>query len=46
VMREVGNVAADTVPNNEIVDLYHVREGSDGLSNYLLTQTTPFYERV
>lgn len=46
VMREVGNVAADTVPNNEVVDLYHVREGSDGLSDYLLTQTTPFYERA
>jgi hypothetical protein len=45
VLREAGNVAADTAPDGEPVDLYRVSEDASGASNYLLTQTKPFYER-
>ena len=45
VMREAGNVAGDTAPEGEPVDLYRVTEGESGLSDYFLKQTTPFYER-
>lgn len=45
VMREVGTVAGDTAPDGEPVDLYRVHEGESGLSDYFLTETTPFYER-
>ena len=45
VMREAGNVAADTAPAGEAVDLCRVCPGETGLSEYFLTQTTPFYER-
>lgn len=45
VMREAGNVAGDTAPDGEPVDLYRVQEGGEGLSDYFLNETTPFYER-
>ncbi|MCU0093447.1 enhanced serine sensitivity protein SseB C-terminal domain-containing protein [Pseudomonas koreensis] len=45
VMLEAGNVAADTAPDGEPVDLYRVQEGDPGLGDYFLKQTTPFYER-
>ncbi|WP_268800401.1 enhanced serine sensitivity protein SseB [Pseudomonas huanghezhanensis] len=45
VMREAGNVAGDTSPDGEPVDLYRVHEGESGLSDYFLKQTAPFYER-
>lgn len=45
VMREAGNVAGDTAPDGEPVDLYRVTEGGEGLSDYFLKETTPFYER-
>jgi len=45
VMREAGNVAGDTAPDGEPVDLYRVHEGESGLSDYFLKQTAPFYER-
>jgi hypothetical protein len=45
VLREAGNVAADTVPNGEPVDLCRVSEHEAGLSRYFLTQTKPFYDR-
>lgn len=45
VMREAGNVAGDSAPDGEPVDLYRVHEGESGLSDYFLKQTTPFYER-
>ena len=45
VMREAGNVAGDTAPEGEPVDLYRVQGGEEGLSDYFLTETTPFYER-
>lgn len=45
VIREVGNVAADTAPDGEPVDLYRVTENEPGVSDYLINQTKPFYER-
>lgn len=45
VMREAGTVAGDTAPDGEPVDLYRVQEGGAGLSDYFLTETTPFFER-
>jgi len=45
VMREAGNVAGDSAPDGEPVDLYRVHEGESGLSDYFLKQTAPFYER-
>jgi len=45
VMREAGNVAGDSAPDGEPVDLYRVHAGESGLSDYFLTQTAPFYER-
>ncbi|MEX6504058.1 enhanced serine sensitivity protein SseB [Pseudomonas zhanjiangensis] len=42
VLREAGNVAGDTAPDDEPVDLCLVSEGEAGLSNYFLTQTKPF----
>lgn len=45
IMREAGNVAGDTAPDGEFVDLYRVNENDSGLSDYLKNQTTPFYER-
>lgn len=46
IMRAAGNVAADTAPNGESVDLCHVLENEAGLSNYFITQTKPFYEQT
>lgn len=45
VLREAGNIAGDTAPDGEPVDLCRVSEGEAGLSNYFLNQTEPFYER-
>jgi SseB protein C-terminal domain/SseB protein N-terminal domain len=45
VMREAGNVAGDTAPEGEPVDLYKVNENDSGLSQYFINQTKPFYER-
>ncbi|MBF6033498.1 enhanced serine sensitivity protein SseB [Pseudomonas sp. P155] len=45
VMREAGNVAGDTAPQGEPVDLCRVSQGEAGLSDYFLRETTPFYER-
>ena len=45
VMREAGNVAGDTVPEGESVDLYKVNESDSGLSQYFKNQVKPFYEK-
>jgi hypothetical protein len=45
VMREAGNVAGDTAPEGEPVDLYRVNENDSGLSQYFINQTKPFYEK-
>ncbi|HEB59770.1 MAG TPA: enhanced serine sensitivity protein SseB [Gammaproteobacteria bacterium] len=45
VIREAGAVVMDTAPEGEPVDMYHVREGDSGLSEYFLKEVKPFYER-
>lgn len=45
VMREAGNVAGDTAPEGEPVDLYRVNENDSGLSQYFINETKPFYEK-
>lgn len=45
VMREAGNVAADTAPKGEPVDLYRVKGNESGVSEYFINQTKPFYEK-
>ncbi len=45
IMREAGNVAADSAPEGESVDLCVVSKGETGISEYFLTQTKPFYEK-
>jgi len=45
VMREAGSVAGDTVPKGEPVDLYRVKDNESGVSEYLINQTEPFYEK-
>lgn len=45
VIAEAGEVAADTAPEGEPVDLLRVQTGDSGVSRYLLEETKPFYER-
>lgn len=45
IMREAGNVAGDTAPEGEPVDLYRVNESECGVSDYFINQTKPFYEK-
>lgn len=45
VMREAGNVAADTAPSGEPIDLVRVTRNEEGLSQYFLSQCKPFYEK-
>jgi len=45
VMRQAGNVAGDTAPEGEPVDLYRVKNNESGVSDYLINQTKPFYEK-
>lgn len=45
VMREAGSVVGDTAPDGDPVYLMRIEKDGSGLSDYMLTQTTPFYER-
>lgn len=45
VMRQAGSVAADTVPQNTIVDFSVLRKGERGISQYMLESVKPFYTR-
>lgn len=45
VMREAGNVAGDTAPDGEPVDLCRVSKGEAGISDYFINETEPFYEK-
>ncbi|MGI1677803.1 MAG: enhanced serine sensitivity protein SseB C-terminal domain-containing protein [Cellvibrionaceae bacterium] len=45
IMREAGNVAADSAPKGESVDLCVVSKGEEGISQYFINQTKPFYEK-
>lgn len=46
VIREAGNVAGDSAPDGEPVDLYRVDPADKGLSQYFINETKPFYERT
>lgn len=43
--REVGAVAAETVPSGEAVDVTRVQKGDAGVSGYFIDSVKPFYER-
>jgi len=45
IIHEAGTVAADTSPGGQSVDLYRVKPGDDGLSQYFIQEVTPFYLR-
>ncbi|MEI7352866.1 enhanced serine sensitivity protein SseB C-terminal domain-containing protein, partial [Pectobacterium parmentieri] len=45
IIREAGNVASDTLPDDRPVDLCLVKDGEPGISHYMIKHTTPFYER-
>ena len=45
VMREAGVVAADSARDGESVDLVRVKRGDGGLSDHLVRDVKPFYER-
>ena len=45
VMSEAGNVAADSAPDGEVVDLFRVNPNEPGVSQYFTKSTEPFYER-
>lgn len=45
VITEAGSVAIDTLPKGESIDFYQIKENDSGLSEFLLTQIKPFYEK-
>ena len=45
VISEVGNVAANSAPDGEVVDLFRVNLNESGLSQYFIESTQPFYVR-
>ncbi|MCC3704046.1 enhanced serine sensitivity protein SseB [Rouxiella badensis] len=45
LIREAGNVAAETSPDDSPVDFCIVNEKERGLSHYLVSHTQPFYQR-
>jgi hypothetical protein len=45
IIREAAHVASDTAPKGVAVDLCRVSEDEQGLSQYFLNETKPFYEK-
>ena len=45
LIREAGNVAAETSPDDRPVDFCIVSEKERGISHYLISHTQPFYQR-
>lgn len=45
LIREAGNVASETSPDDKPVDFCVVNEKERGLSHYLVSHTQPFYQR-
>ncbi len=45
LIREAGNVASETSPDDKPVDFCIVNEKERGLSHYLVSHTQPFYQR-
>lgn len=45
LIREAGNVASETSPDDQPVDFCVVSEKERGISHYLISHTQPFYQR-
>jgi hypothetical protein len=45
IIREAGLVAMDTTLEEEYIDFVIIEEQDDGISQYFLQQSKPFYER-
>ncbi|PIJ52313.1 enhanced serine sensitivity protein SseB [Erwinia sp. OLTSP20] len=45
VINAAGQVAADTLSDDELIDLCEVKEGEPGISHFFIAHITPFYER-
>jgi len=45
LIREAGNVASETSPDDRPVDFCIVSEKERGISHYLISHTQPFYQR-
>jgi hypothetical protein len=45
IVGDAGMVAGETMPANEIVDFVRVLPGDNGVSQYLVHETKPFYKR-
>ena len=46
VISEAGAVAWDTLINNEVLDFIVIDDEPDGICEYMLNETKPFYERI
>ena len=45
-LREAGTVAADTIPEGDVVDFVRLKQGEEGISQYMLSEVPPFYQRT
>ncbi len=45
IIQAAGNVATDTLPEDEPIDICQVVEGDTGISHFFIAHITPFYER-
>ncbi|OON37577.1 enhanced serine sensitivity protein SseB [Izhakiella australiensis] len=45
VINAAGQVASDTLNDDELIDLCEVKEGENGISHFFTAHITPFYER-
>ncbi len=45
VIQEAGAVAWDTTEDEEVVDFIIIEQGDEGIAEYFLNETKPFYER-
>ncbi|EGI6444787.1 enhanced serine sensitivity protein SseB [Salmonella enterica subsp. enterica serovar Johannesburg] len=45
IIHAAGNVAADTLPGDEPIDICQVRKGEQGISHFITEHIAPFYER-
>ncbi len=45
IIHAAGNVATDTLPGDEPIDICQVRKGEQGISHFITEHIAPFYER-
>lgn len=45
IINEVGNVASDSAPDDETVDLFQIQLNESGISQYFVESSKPFYEQ-